>query len=68
MRYMGVSAVIVLIFAAGFGFLNYIQDGAVDFSELYALFSGNTASLPLFLAAVAIVVPFYIRLALRRFI
>lgn len=37
-RYMGVSAVIVLIFAAGFGFLNYIQDGAVDFSELYALF------------------------------
>lgn len=66
-RYMGVSAVIVLIFAAGFGFLNYIQDGAVDFSELYALFSGNTASLPLFLAAVAIVVPFLYSLGIAPF-
>lgn len=67
-RYMGVSAVIVLIFAAGFGFLNYIQDGAVDFSELYALFPEIRLLCLCFWRRWQLSSPFYIRLALRRFI
>ncbi len=66
-RYMGVSAMVVIIFAAGFGYLNSYEDGNVEFTALRELFLNAPQSLPLYLSAVAIIIPFLYSLGLAPF-
>ncbi len=66
-RYMGVSAIILVLFAAGFSYLNNSLGGNVDYTALKNFFADNTASFPFFMAAVAVIVPFLYSLGIAPF-
>ena len=66
-RYMGLSGVVVLLFAAGYGYLHYRLDGDVEYGVLREAFAENKDSFRLYMAAVAVVVPVMYSLGLAPF-
>lgn len=57
-RYLYVSLVIIILFASGVIYLGKITSDNMGFTTLRNIFTQNTASLPLFIAAVSLVIPF----------
>lgn len=66
-RYMGVSAIILIIFAAGFGYLNFYTDGNVEFSTIKEIIMQQNQSVWLYGAIIAVIIPFLYSLGIAPF-
>ena len=67
MRYMGTTSIIIIIFAGGFSYLNYILDGNVEFSSIAIYIAENQNSLSVYLSVVAVLIPFLYSLGITPF-
>ena len=66
-RYVGISGIIIIIFAIGFWYINKLQNGNVEYIEVKELFNSNPKSLEIYLSAISLLIPLLYSIGIAPF-